>query len=87
MTKEEAIMCIETLKWDLGEYLEGKEFAALHMAIEALKEEPTGKWIDMNGAETFPSWQRYKCSVCGERADMSNYCPRCGSRMKGEKDE
>lgn len=48
---------------------------------------PNGKWIDMNGATVFPFWQRYKCSVCGERADMSNYCPRCGSRMKGENDD
>ena len=62
--------------------------------LESLPPQPVGnsdtlrgKWIDMNGPEVFPFWQRYKCSVCGERADMSNYCPRCGSRMRGEQHE
>lgn len=88
MTKEEAINIINC--YDIGFYdLSGEKIPAdklaeaFNMATEALKERPKGEWIDMNGATVFPFWQRYKCSVCGERADMSNYCPRCGSRMKG----
>lgn len=47
---------------------------------------PIGEWIDMN-TETTSYYPRYKCSLCGNWANRSNYCPLCGARMKGGEDE
>ena len=47
-------------------------------------ERKKGKWID----ETFEPWglvyHPYKCNQCGEHSEAaSNYCPNCGSEMRG----
>ena len=59
-------------------------------AIEALKAQKVGKWIDQKGGGCC-------CSECGNYALdeidgnfvhvalKSNYCPYCGSRMEGKK--
>ena len=48
--------------------------------------ERKGKWIDMN-TKTERYCPRYKCSVCDNWANHSNYCPNCGARMvRGEED-
>ena len=61
-------------------------------AIDAIKELPSaerrGKWI--HDGKDFPhgcDW--IHCSVCGKRginvpADLTNYCPNCGAKMKEE---
>lgn len=56
-------------------------------AIEDLPSaERVGKWIDMN-TKTERYCPRYKCSVCDNWANHSNYCPNCGARMvRGEED-
>lgn len=42
-----------------------------------------GKWIDMNTL-TENYYPRYKCSLCGNCANHSNYCPNCGAMMLPE---
>lgn len=41
-----------------------------------------GKWIYLTGLDTF------ECSVCGGHMvrNIFDYCPWCGSKMKGEND-
>ena len=57
--------------------------------IEAIPsaDKPQGEWIFV---EEFMGINRYKCSVC-EREELctrlSNYCPNCGAKMKGEDDD
>lgn len=48
-----------------------------------------GKWINREygmkrDGKTYPFWERYECSICGERADQTAYCPNCGARMDEE---
>ena len=50
-----------------------------------------GKWYDkkmtIKGAHGL-AYGRWGCSVCKAKfPQRSNYCPNCGSFMKGEKDE
>ena len=43
-----------------------------------IEERKTGKWIDDN------------CSVCGQyvyHGDARNYCPNCGAKMRGDKND
>ena len=53
---------------------------AKEMAIKALEERPTGKWIitDMKGI--------YRCSECKMLSYLRsyNYCQNCGSKMEVE---
>lgn len=105
MTKEEAIIILKNHHMWTGEPQEVNdvraENKALCMAIEALKEQKTGKWL----------YDKYylvhECSECKEQAleeftvnprtldrdydeVLSEYCPHCGSRMlevENEEDE
>lgn len=51
-------------------------------AIELLKEQETGHWIDTTKVIGFP---RVQCSVCGsgQGAIWMNHCPNCGAKMEG----
>ena len=41
-----------------------------------VRENVKGEWVNnMNGT--------YKCSICGIKHSRSNFCPNCGSDMKG----
>ena len=81
MTNEEAIRLLQTQRIfgdDLHE--------AFDMAIKALKERKTGKWIF--GSTLGHSWM--KCSECcvsqdGQTACFT-YCPHCGAKMEGAED-
>lgn len=88
MTKEEARQMIAT--WLVSSkganeqqgYIEGwfdkEDVEAFHMAIEALSDRPTGKWISNHDG-------LWNCSECGLRVLIyakGNYCPNCGARMK-----
>ena len=57
--------------------------AVKSMVHSEFKTDPAkpGKWIDTNGATVSPFYERYKCSVCGERSDNTNFCPNCGAKM------
>lgn len=43
--------------------------------------EDSGEWIDRSdgGRIIYPFWERYECSKCGSRSDITNFCPNCGS--------
>lgn len=94
MTKAEAIKTLRELWRETNDswYEE-----AYNMAIEALKERPTGKWV---GGQEYckhleeKTGERYAptglgklvyCNQCWQANDRhSAYCPNCGSRMGGE---
>ena len=81
MTREEAISRINNdLEWHKKE-LSAAYKTALNMAIEALEEPETGKWIGGELGE---------CSVCGYGGCASDiwdrckehFCPNCGARLE-----
>ena len=47
------------------------------MAIEALSEQPHGRWIEAK-------MDYGECSECGFFGLITDYCPNCGARMKGD---
>lgn len=68
---------------------------AMQRAIEVVEDAPSldtekvGRWIpqDFNkksGTCTTLLYCMPKCSVCGYSADYTNFCPNCGSYMRGE---
>ena len=90
MTREEALEILDTIP-TIGEQVD-----ALEMAIEALQERKTGKWIsdspivkkitiDENGNVDHSC----HCSECGDWLTGSDeypcrgyYCPNCGAKME-----
>lgn len=82
MTNEEAIKYLiqpfATSTKLYNEYLKQKE--AYELAIKALEERPTGKWIvykDNYGND------KPVCSCCHkEQVGYANYCSYCGRRMR-----
>ena len=87
MTREEAIYRLNNTAW-LGTNKDREETEqAVQMAIEALQEQKTGKWIKI--AEGLKVTE-YKCSECGRfvRDDTGydvvkdyQFC-HCGARME-----
>lgn len=82
MTREEAIEILQNDAYILYEDDNPYNREAYDMAIEAL-EPKQGEWIKEPCA--------YKCSECRFRRDkriygIFNYCPNCGSAMKGDKE-
>ena len=74
------------------EHLDDNGIAAAMNAINdmppAQPERKKGKWIpqDFNKHSGMTSTAVYffpKCSVCGNSADYTNYCPACGADMRG----
>ena len=66
---------IKALEYDRNQYAKGYEDGKNNAVIY-------GKW-EINTDGYYPY-----CSVCGEEPEhgkMSNYCPNCGSMMKGVK--
>ena len=58
----------------------GYDAEAIYLAIKALEERPTGKWI--SDGFCFSS-SKFKCSRCHfPELEKTNYCPNCGARMK-----
>lgn len=70
MTNEKAIALLKEIEDEYGEPIE--------MAIEALKERKTGKWITKEFGQ--------ECGCCGEIQygfdNRRQYCPCCGVRME-----
>ena len=98
MTNEEAIkliddrMCFGRGRWSehhrpvIDEYWQAGE-----MAIKALEQPKTGKWIS---ADAIFGGEPFYCSECGENTRDTvmgkprwNFCPNCGADMRGEQDE
>ena len=69
----------------------------IEMLSEKAREPKRGEWIDKGwkGDWQFETdgrgncWYEYECSECGyiKRGGKSNYCPKCGARMKGADDD
>ena len=96
MTKEEAI---KTLKENVClicayggknidecdiRYCDNRE--AFNIAIKALENQKTGRWIRKNDICTSRiQLYQYACSNCKEiNTFRGNYCPHCGAKMEGE---
>ena len=84
MTREEAIQVLQTALTSpliYGEYAD-----AISMAIEALEDRPTGKWIK---SDILPNgWHCSHCDspVMTDDIDEMLFCPHCGTEMGGESD-
>ena len=48
----------------------------IDFAIRNGEERPHGEWIEILPFSTG------KCSLCGNVANITNFCPNCGARMK-----
>ncbi len=47
-----------------------------------------GRWIWDNSPEFGNPYGSYKCSECKERQSFKeNYCPNCGAKMDGDRDD
>ena len=55
---------------------------ALRLAISALEERKKGKWMHKKITADFHVVGQ--CSVCKERKRIDNFCPNCGTDMRGE---
>lgn len=97
MKREEAIKRIQQ-DLDVNKKYLSKEYKeALNMAIEALQDKPTGKWIKAKGVMPPEFHGHHYCSKCGNfanmeppfgnREDLSEFCPNCGVYMKVEGNE
>jgi len=86
MTRDEAI---DYLLDPIGK--REKHDEAIRMAIEAL-EHKRGEWIQDKNVVMGEGYVWY-CSECswarfyGFNEPMHNYCPNCGSDMRGDEDE
>lgn len=95
MTREEAIKILADLTDNFFLHTWEKQNKALHMAIEALSEQPQGKW-EYCEHEIANYVDGYKCSHCGffvpwdyehkfiNFIEDYNFCPSCGADMRGE---
>ena len=96
MTREEAISVLkETIDPNVDksfkewkEWDKEKHLPAVNMAIEALQAEPVrhGEWIDKQkpNIHYIPP---YNCSECGGAGYGTDYCPNCGAKMDGGKND
>lgn len=72
-----------------GEIRYGKLVTDLFDDIQTVDAEPVrhGRWIEVDS----PGDCCYRCSECGfirdaYLLDISNYCPKCGAKMDGERE-
>ena len=72
---------------------ENKMLKEENKMLKELADRPTGEWIEEFNGNGWNDFWDYTCSNCGkkyERADYlyhANYCPNCGSIMKGGDDK
>lgn len=95
MNKEEAIQILSTRDAHgvLCGYTSGVT-EALDMAIEALKDKPSGEWKRLieymsESDEGLITFDGYRCSVCGVKVFVDefrfwHYCPNCGAMMENK---
>lgn len=93
MTRDEAIAKLKIYRdylCKMSSMFDANEVAKpFNMAIEAL-EHPHGEWIPHPLEKGIMSIDRDVCSICGVQfadAWMFDYCPICGSYMRGDEDE
>lgn len=89
MNKKEAIIWLKSIQRTSI----FKEFEAIDIAIEALRERPKergGEWIEHKYAEEYDELMQsnFECSYCHDwLREQTNYCPNCGAYMKGDKND
>ena len=87
---------------DCGQILMLDAAAALKEADKRIAEleaqlPKEGEWIEDDTTDCGADRVNYKCSLCGKiggtwkrgltQDELPNYCPSCGSRMRGENDD
>ena len=90
MKRETAIALLNNLR----AFSEDDDEPAIDMAIEALSEQKTGEWVKATGMMPPEFHGHHCCSECGNfanmeppfgnREDLSDYCPNCGSYNGGK---
>lgn len=89
MTREEAIKILKS-KMD-GSVDTSYEWAeTVRMAIEALADKPTGKWVNREKCQVDEdAYEVATCSECGAEITIEypydSYCPNCGADMRKPK--
>lgn len=79
MTNEEAAAWIDSLQ-----ALDTEAEEAKRMAIEALKERKTGKWVLVEMGDT----DLYECSLCRNRKTYTPpFCDVCGAKMEDQNND
>lgn len=88
MTKEKAIKELDDLRCDIGSAYDDANLSstwnALGMAIEALQERKSGKWID----HSEDGYGYVECPFCGYLTTCEgnigdlHYCFWCGAKME-----
>lgn len=90
MKREEAIEWLDDIKNITENW---SQEVAIDMAIEALSEPKTGKWLAEIGYDGEVIY--YECQHCGgaftlidgtPEENNYNYCPNCGAKMRGEEE-
>ena len=97
MTSEEILQAFDDINFV---YNDCTKYDTLERMLEELTERKHGEWIERNVTQDrrdakIPEWQSAKCSVCGKYHTTPymyyftnyDYCPNCGSAMRGEDDE
>lgn len=97
MTREEAreILTHNWTRVDNPDYSESELDEAFFMAIEALADRPTGKWIVKYGSHCGVLIKEYYCDQCGKSGGLAtmlyddkplpNFCGHCGADMRVKK--
>ena len=73
-----------------GSWIDQKDaFKALNSLPSAQPEPHEGEWERVSAQRYFMSASYfYRCSACGvNNVRNTNYCPNCGTKMKGEANE
>ena len=99
MTREEAIRTLNTYRrYADGISTDGEgDSTAFDMAIEALQDRPSGKWIVKQGNYCGVELKEFYCDKCGTRGalrrvfsdsePLPNFCGHCGADMRGGADD
>lgn len=85
MTNKEAINHLTELKSIKIEFPNALQEEAIDLAIKALEDRPTGKWLEIPIKRDllYNTGIAYTCSVCGRKNCYGKppYCMYCGTKM------